>query len=97
MADNQPAAFGAQGGIEFNQRFTDEMNAAVTPAGQSVENLAVENKDAKNLFCTGQGRAQGGVIMVAQVAAKPDKGFFFFHGWFVPSRRLKFQSWTTST
>ena len=32
----------------------------------------------------------------AQVAAKPDQGFFLVHGWFVPPRRLKFQSWTTS-
>ena len=39
---------------------------------------------------------QGGMVMVTQVATKPDKGFFFFHGWFVPPRRLKFQSWTTS-
>jgi hypothetical protein len=37
------------------------------------------------------------VVVVAQVAAEPDEGFFLVHGWFVPPRRLKFQSWTTST
>jgi hypothetical protein len=66
-------------------------------AGQRVEDVAVEDEGAIHLPCLGKGRAERGVVVVAQIAAKPDQGFFLVHGWFVPPRRLKFQSWTTST
>ena len=67
------------------------MDAAVLTSGQGIENVAVENEGAVDLSGLAKRRAEGGVVVVAQVAAKPDEGFFSVHGWFVPPRRLKFQ------
>jgi hypothetical protein len=97
MTDDQAAAPGAQGGIELDQGFADELHASVLAAGQRVEDVGIEDEGAMDLAGIAQGRAESGVVVVAQIAAEPDQGFFLVHGWFVPPRRLKFQSWTTST
>ena len=97
MTNNQPAAPGAQRGIKFDQRFTDEMDAPISFRGQGVKNLAIKNKGAIDVVGFGQRRAERRMVVVAQIAAEPDQGLFNFHGWFVPRRRLKFQSWKSST
>ena len=96
-ADRIVDAAGAQGGIELDQGFADELHASVLAAGQRVEDVGIEDEGAMDLAGIAQGRAESGVVVVAQIAAEPDQGFFLVHGWFVPPRRLKFQSWTTST
>ena len=92
MANDQPATAPAQCRVEFEQRLVDEMYPAIVFCRQRIKNSRIENKGAKNLTCLGKRRAQGGVVVIAEVAAKPDEGFFLWHGWFVPCRRLKFHS-----
>ena len=62
----------------------DKVYAAIRFRRQCIEDFAVKNKGAKHLIGCGKGRRKGGVVIVAQIAAEPDKGFFVFHGWFVP-------------
>ncbi|MPM48373.1 hypothetical protein SDC9_95097 [bioreactor metagenome] len=97
VPNDQAATAGTQGGIEFDQRFANEMNAPVLAGGQRIKDVGIENEGAVNVAGIAQGRTEGGVVVVAQVAAEPDQGFFVVHGWFVPPRRLKFHLWTTST
>jgi len=97
MSNDQAAAAGAQGCVQFDERFANEMDAPVVTGVQRIENVGIENEGAKNVAGVAHGRTEGGVVVVAQVAAEPDQGFFVVHGWFVPPRRLKFHLWTTST
>jgi len=90
VAHDQAAAPGLQRGVEFAQRFMDEMHAPVTLRRQRIKDLAVEDEGAMDLARFGQGRAQGRMVVVAQVATEPDESFFVFHGWFVLRRRLEF-------
>jgi hypothetical protein len=53
----------------------DELDSAVR-ARQPVQNFAVKYKQAKHLPTGAQGVVQGGVVVRAQVAAKPDQAAF---------------------
>ncbi len=91
VAHDQATAAPAQRRVEFDQRVADEMHAAVAPRRQRVEYGPVEDEGAVHLAAARQRGGERGMIVVAQVAAEPDEGFFFVHGWFVPRRRLEFQ------
>ena len=64
-----------QCGVQLDQAMPDELDAPVR-ARQPVQNLAVKDKQTKHLPAGAQGVVQGGVVVRAQVAAKPDQTAF---------------------
>ena len=64
-----------QSRVQLDQGMPDELNAPVR-TGQPVQNLAVKDKETKHLPAAAQGVVQGGVVVRAQVAAKPDQTAF---------------------
>ena len=64
-----------QCGVQLDQAMPDELDAPVR-ARQPVQNLAVKDKEAKHLPAGAQGVVHGGVVVCAQVAAKPDQAAF---------------------
>ena len=64
-----------QCGVQLDQAMPDELDAPVR-ARQPIQNLAVKDKEAKHLPAGAQGVVQGGVVVCAQVAAKPDQTAF---------------------
>jgi hypothetical protein len=73
MAHDQRAAHCAQGGVDFFHRAQDELDAPVATR-QRVEDGRVEDENAMHPLMRLQGVTQGGVVLHAQVATKPDEG-----------------------
>ena len=77
----QAAALGLQGLLQFADAGMDELDAAVGRVGQRIQNFAVENKGADDFARLFQRMVKRGVVVVAQIAAKPDEGAGVFrHG-----------------
>jgi hypothetical protein len=76
VANDQCAAACAQRCVEFDQRLADELDATVAASLQGVENLPVENESAIDLSSTAQRFGKRGVIVITQIAPKPDKNRF---------------------
>jgi putative transcriptional regulator len=73
VAHEQLAAHRAQGGIQLLDRAQDELDAAIA-ARQRVEDGGVEDEYAMHPVVRQQRPVQGGMVVVAQVAAEPDQG-----------------------
>ena len=79
--DHEAAAPGLQDALQFADAGVDEFDAAVGRVGERIQYFAVENKGADDLACLFQRMVKRGVVVVAQVAAKPDEGAGVFrHG-----------------
>jgi len=63
----------AQADIEFDQGLADEGHSPVS-AGQGVQDVRVEHEDTPHPLGVFQRVKEGGVVVVAQVASKPDQG-----------------------
>ena len=68
------AAQGAQGVVEFHQRFANEFHAPVGP-GKQVEDVGVEHEHTPNLPADLERVEERGVVIGAQIAAKPHQAF----------------------
>ena len=67
--------------LQFNDARADELDAAVSRVGERVEDFPVEDERAHDLPGVFQRVVQGGMVEVAQIAAKPDQGAGVFgHG-----------------
>jgi len=78
MPDNESAAPGLQGLLELDYAGVDERDSTVGRVGERIENFAVECKCAENLPGAFERVEERGVIVVAQVATKPDQGTLEF-------------------
>src|SRR5450830_194628 len=77
MAHDQGAARLTQGGIEFGNAGHDEVNAAIclqAIGNQRVEDVAVIDEDAMDLFALFERVIQRSVVADAQIATEPDEG-----------------------
>jgi DNA photolyase len=77
---DQAAAATAEGGVELPDRVPDELDAPVRARGERVEDLGVEAERAVDAPRLLQRVVQGGVVVVAQVAAEPHQGGVVGHG-----------------
>ncbi len=73
MAHDQGATHGAKRRVDFLDGAQDELDAPVATR-QRIEDGAVEDEHAVHPAVRIQGVVQGGVVLHAQVAAKPDEG-----------------------
>lgn len=73
VADDERAAASAQGAVEVRQRLEQELSAR-TGGMTTVQEAVVEAEDRHHLVMVGERRTQGGVVVQAQVAPKPDEG-----------------------
>ncbi len=73
MADQQTAATPMQGGVQFEQRLANEVDAPIVTPGQRIENFAFEEKRAMDAPSPAQRFAQRHVIAVTQIAPEPDQ------------------------
>jgi hypothetical protein len=73
MAHQQPAASGAERGIQLQQGGMDEGDPSIRPARQGIQDIGIENEGAINGGAIGEGCGQCGVIDVAKVPAEPDQ------------------------
>jgi hypothetical protein len=69
-----PARQQVERGIEFSDRIPDELDAAVRALGQSIEDRGVEDECAMDALETAQRMIERSMVVIAQVAAKPDEG-----------------------
>ena len=74
VPDDQAAPAGAQGLIQLHQRAMDELDAPIPAVRQGIQDVPVEHEDAIDPGVLLQRGSQGGMIVVAQVAAEPDQG-----------------------
>ena len=70
VSHDQPAAQRAQVGVERDQRFADEFDAAIC-ARQRLEDVRVEHEHADHLAAAAQRLPQRRVVVDAQVASEP--------------------------
>jgi hypothetical protein len=73
VAHDQGATHGAKRRVDFLDGAQDELDAPVATR-QRIEDGAVEDEHAVHPAVRIQGVVQGGVVLHAQVAAKPDEG-----------------------
>ena len=77
----EPAAPLLQRLLQLGDAGMDKLDAAVGRVGQRIEDFPVKNEGANHLPRVFQRVVKGGVIEVAQIAAKPDQGTGVFrHG-----------------
>lgn len=72
VSHEQTAAPGAQGGVEFDERFADELDTPVA-ARQLVENVAIQYENAVHPTRPAHGFGKRCVVVITQVAAEPDQ------------------------
>ncbi len=73
MNDDDIASPALQGLTQFLEAFMDEFDPAVRPGRQRIEDFTVENEGAIDLPGRDEGVMQAGVVVVAKVAAEPEK------------------------
>jgi hypothetical protein len=60
--------------LQVNNAGVDELDPAVGRVGERIEDVPVENEGAHHLPRLFQRMVKGGMVEVAQIAAKPDQG-----------------------
>ena len=81
VSNDETTTLGLQGLLQFGHASMDELDPAVGRIGQRIENLAVENKGAHHLPGAFEGMVERGMIVVAEITAKPDqRADVFSHG-----------------
>ncbi|GIW70371.1 MAG: hypothetical protein KatS3mg101_1118 [Patescibacteria group bacterium] len=65
----------------------DELDACVALVWQAVEDVAVEDENRHHGPGAAQGVVKASVVVQAQVASKPEEGYFFHGGWELPAQR----------
>jgi hypothetical protein len=73
MANDQGAAAGPQGEVEFDERLANEIDAAIAASVERIENLPIKDEDAMDSPPAPQRLRERGMIVITQVAAKPDQ------------------------
>lgn len=74
MPDQEPAASGAQRRIQLPHRAVDELDPPISATRQPIENVGIEDEGAKHPPRPLQGSVQGGMVVIAQIATKPNQG-----------------------
>jgi hypothetical protein len=73
VANDQGAAAGAQAEVELDQRLANEVDAAIASCVERIEDLPIKDEDAMNAPPAPQRLRERGMIVIPQVAAKPDQ------------------------
>jgi hypothetical protein len=73
MPDNESAAPGLQGSLQLGDAGVDELDTTVGRARERVEDCPVEHECAEDLPRASERVIKRGVIVIAQVASKPDQ------------------------
>ena len=74
MPDHKTATPGLQGLLQFGHAGVDELDSAVGPVGERIEDVAVENEGAHDLAGALERVVERSVVEVAQIAAEPHQG-----------------------
>jgi len=78
MPDNEAAAPGLQGLLQLGDAGVDELDTTVGRAGERIEDCSVEHECAEDLPRAFERVIKRRVIVIAQVAPKPDQGTLVF-------------------